>query len=266
MADGRSAAAYLLGWRWQKQMHRQVAEEPPPVHYTDRDRQAWKRIEDHIKDTEKVKVDDIAGLQLYVDVAQKLAPELAAIYHPEATDPMGNLTIPEILAVVELAAHDLGEMTQDLFARRPPRHHQQPARGRGKAVKWYNRANETFWAVSAVLDPIRTGLRYAARGRDRQVVRDVQGQRFPLALRELRPADGALSGGTVQRPAESRRRALPGVADEQESKPVGLKGHIVLDSDERGPGTGGHDRGHRPGEGGQVEPDQRPARRAPGRH
>ena len=118
-----SAAAYLLDWRWQKQMKRQVAEEPPPLHSTDRDRQAWKRIEDHIKDTDKVKVDDIASLQLYVDVAQKLAPELAAIYHPEAADPMGNLTIPEILAVVETGRPRSGGNDEDLSARRPPGHH-----------------------------------------------------------------------------------------------------------------------------------------------
>ena len=30
------------------------------------------------------------------------------------------------------------------------------------ALKWYQRANQTFWAVSAVIDPVRTGLRYLA--------------------------------------------------------------------------------------------------------
>ena len=155
------ATSYILAWRWQKSMRRQIAEDPPPLHYTERDQAAWKHVEERIRNTEKISIDELSGLQIYVDVAQKMAEELALIYHPHATDPMGKLTIPEMLSVVELAAHDLGEMASTYL---PGGHlitidNMRTAR---TAVKWYKRANTTFWAVSAVLDPVRTGLRYAA--------------------------------------------------------------------------------------------------------
>lgn len=158
---GCIAAAYILAWRWQKSMRRQVADEPPPLHYTDRDEMAWKKIEERIRNTEKISADDLGGIQLYVDEAQGMAKELAAIYHPDATDPVSNLTIPEVLAVVELAAHDLSELAQTYL---PGGHlltldHLRKAR---TAHKWYKRASGTFWAASAVLDPIRTGMRYVA--------------------------------------------------------------------------------------------------------
>src|SRR6516165_6881380 len=104
------ATAYILAWRWQKQMRRGVADEPPPLHYTDRDRLAWKRVEERIRATESVSVDELGDAHRYLDVAKEMAIELAAIYHPDANDPIGSLTIPEMFSVIELAAHDLGEM------------------------------------------------------------------------------------------------------------------------------------------------------------
>jgi uncharacterized protein len=155
------AGAYVLAWRWQKGMRRQIADEPPPLHYTDRDELAWKHVEERIRNTDKVTVDELSGLQLYVDEAQGMARELAAIYHPEATDPVSNLTLPEVLGVVELAAHDLGDIAKTYL---PGGHlltldHVRQAR---QAHKWYKRASTTFWAASAVIDPIRTGMRYLA--------------------------------------------------------------------------------------------------------
>jgi predicted GTPase len=155
------AAAYVLAWRWQRGMAREVAEEPPPLHYTERDRAAWKKVEERIRATETLSADDLGNTHLYVDVATQMATELAEVYHPNATDPVGNLTVPEMLSVVELAAHDLSEMVQTYI----PGGHlltiDQMRRAR-QAVKWYKRANNAFWAASAVFDPIRTGLRFAA--------------------------------------------------------------------------------------------------------
>jgi hypothetical protein len=155
------ALAYVLAWRWQRGTLRQVADEPPAEHYTDRDRLAWKLIEARIRETEKLDVEKLAGMEVYTEVAQKLAPELAAIYHPEASDPVGNLTLPEVLAVVELAAHDLGQLARTHL---PGGHiatldHFRRAR---KAVDIYQKVRNTYWAAAAVIDPIQTGLRYLA--------------------------------------------------------------------------------------------------------
>jgi uncharacterized protein len=231
------AGAYVLGWRWHKKSRRQIADEPPPMHYTDRDRLAWKRVEDHIKETEKVSVDDLGGLQLYVDVAQNLTRELAAVYHPEASDPIGNLTIPEMLAVVELAAHDLGKMAQSYL----PGGHLvtiDNVRQARKAVKWYQRANQTFWAVSAVIDPFRTGLRYLASraglGKPMELFKDnVFLWLYANYVRQIGHYLVELYSGRLKVGVERYRELLA----EQEaptpepSKPIGADGIIVLNGD-----------------------------------
>ena len=40
----------------------------------------------------------------YVQTGQDMALELARFYHPGAADPLGERTVPEVLAVIELAA------------------------------------------------------------------------------------------------------------------------------------------------------------------
>jgi uncharacterized protein len=227
------ASAYVLGWHWHKSMRRQMTAEPPPLHYTDRDRLAWKRIEDHIKETEKVSVDDLAGLQLYVDVAQKLTQELAAIYHPGARDPIGKLTIPEMLAVVELASHDLGKMAQTYL----PGGHLvtiDNVRQARTALKWYQRANQTYWAVSAVMDPVHTGLRYlAARtglGKPMELFKDnVFLWLYANYVRQIGHYLVELYSGRLKVGVERYRELR--AEQEEPSKPVGRDAIIVLDGD-----------------------------------
>ncbi|MDY3563778.1 GTPase domain-containing protein [Gemmata sp. JC673] len=153
--------AYLFGSHWQKAAKRRVAEEPPPLHYTDRDRLAWKTVEERIHGAEKAPDLEPGRLYLYVDVAKGLAEELAAVYHPNAANPIGNLTIPELLTVVELAAHDLGELSRTYL---PGSHlitieHFRQVKA---AAKWYQLGRQALWAVSAAVDPVQTGIRYAA--------------------------------------------------------------------------------------------------------
>src|SRR3989442_791402 len=90
-----------------------------------------------------------------------MAQELAAFYHPGAADPVGNLTVPEILAVIELAAHDLGELVEKHL----PGGHLLTINDWKRAhslTKWYNTASNLWWIVSAFINPLETGARYAA--------------------------------------------------------------------------------------------------------
>src|SRR5919199_4637517 len=48
------ALAYILAWRWQKQLRRRQAEEPEHLHWTDRDRLAWKTVEERVKAAEAI--------------------------------------------------------------------------------------------------------------------------------------------------------------------------------------------------------------------
>src|SRR5439155_7421549 len=99
--------------------------------------------------------------QAYFDTAREMAVELAHFYHPTSSDPLGRVTIPEILAVIELATHDLGELVDQYL----PGGHLLTInywRQADRAVDWYRKANNIYWAVAAVFNPIQTVIRYLA--------------------------------------------------------------------------------------------------------
>src|SRR5688572_20113652 len=155
------ALAYILAWRWQKQIRARQAEEPPPLHWTDRDRLAWKSVEERVKAVDGIDGEKFGDPRFYFDTAQEMAQQLARVYRPEATDPVGIVTVPEILTVVELASHDLNELARTYV---PGSHlmtvdHWRTAR---KAVDWYRQAANVYWVASAVFDPIKTAARYVA--------------------------------------------------------------------------------------------------------
>jgi predicted GTPase len=156
------AVAYVLGWYWaRKQSLLPPPDFNPPVASTDRDRQAWQLVAERAKQASQLPPDKLLELQFYVSTAQEMALELARSYHPGAIDPIGKLTIPEILAVVELAAHDLSELVDQYL---PGGHlltfnHLRQAR---RAADWYQTANKLYWIVAALFSPVQTGLRYAA--------------------------------------------------------------------------------------------------------
>src|SRR5713101_7636185 len=99
---------YVLAWYWQsKKMLLRPVDFTSPLHWTDRDQEAWILVKARADRAAAVTPDQMAQFQFYVDTAQEMAVELAHFYHPKVKDPIGALTIPEILAVVELAAHDM---------------------------------------------------------------------------------------------------------------------------------------------------------------
>lgn len=157
-----AALGYYLGWHWQRkhQLLRPIDFEVP-IHWTERDLQAWKRIEARGKAVASIDPAKFTDLQYYVTVAEDMAKELAVFYHPNAKDPIGNLTIPEILAVVELASHDLAELVDQYL----PGGHMLTISDyllARKATRWYTTATNIYWAVSALFSPVNTGIRYAA--------------------------------------------------------------------------------------------------------
>jgi predicted GTPase len=158
---GSLALAYFLAWRWQRRKKLLPRAETPPLHWTDRDHAAWKLVEARAAAMEKVDPDRFAESQFFFDIAHEMALELARFYTPNADDPFGPLTLPEILAVVELAAHDMSELVGQYL----PAGHiltiNDWKRAR-QAADWYRRASNVYWATAAVLNPVQTALRYAA--------------------------------------------------------------------------------------------------------
>jgi len=164
--SGSVAAGYFLAWYWlrQKQLWKPL-DLSPPMHWTDRDREAWKLVEARAKTVAVQNPGEFHELQFYVDVAQEMALELAKFYNPKAADPVSLRTVPEILAVIELATRDLAVLVAEnvpgshLMTIKDWRWAQETAK---KAQTWYRNANNVWWLASAILSPVDTGVRYAA--------------------------------------------------------------------------------------------------------
>jgi predicted GTPase len=156
------AAGYLLAWRWQKQkrlLH--PVDLNPPLYWTDRDRQAWHLVEARAKNAAQLPPKQLSEIDVYIETAKDLSLELARFYHPATADPMASLTIPEMLAVAELASRDLAELVDQYL----PGGHLLTVRDWRLArqmTEWYTTASNVYWLVAAVFSPVNTAVRYVA--------------------------------------------------------------------------------------------------------
>jgi predicted GTPase len=156
------ALGYLLGWHWQR--NKQLLKPPdfaPPMQWTERDRSAWKLVEARALEAEKVEpADKLMDPAFYQKTSEEMALQLAQFYHPGAKDYVGRLTVPELLAVGELVAHDLAEMVDQYV----PGSHLMTINDwkRAKqAIDWVPAATNVYWLVSALFNPVQTAIRYA---------------------------------------------------------------------------------------------------------
>jgi predicted GTPase len=153
---------YFLAWYWQRQ--RSLLRPPDfetPTRWTERDAQAWKLVEARTRAAADVPMAKLSEVAYYLDTAKEMAQELAAFYHPGARDPVAWLTVPEVLAVIELASHDLAVLVDSYL----PGGHLLTVgdwRRARQLTDWYQTASNIYWAATALFSPVETGLRYAA--------------------------------------------------------------------------------------------------------
>ena len=154
-----SALILMRFWRtrWK------ILQSPKPKnvpHWTPRDRDAWAIVEKKARAGENLDQERLLRPQMYFDLALELASELAVVYHPKSSDPVENLTIPEILAAAQLVFEDLAKMVDQyvpaghLLTIKHWRHLSQ-------VPKWYERFSKVYWPVSAVFAPATVVARYA---------------------------------------------------------------------------------------------------------
>src|SRR5262249_50304263 len=149
-----ASLSYFLAWYWLRK-NRLLAppDQGPPLHWTDRDREAWKLVEVRAEQLGGQERTEFYSLAHYGSLGQEMAVELGRFYHPNAADPLGAATVPEVLAVVELAAHDLQEMVDEAI---PGSHVMTVNDWRWtrdvalKATDWYSKASYLWWAAAAV--------------------------------------------------------------------------------------------------------------------
>ncbi len=153
-------AFFLLRW-WKKYFAPPDVSSEIPMHWTPRDQAAWKLVLERSKSLGQIPPDDLTRIQFYVDTATQLSLEIAHVYHPKAKDPVSQLTIPEILAALELVFEDLAELVDDYV----PASHLMTVnhyRHLAKIPKWSNTLSKFYWPISAILAPQTVVARYAA--------------------------------------------------------------------------------------------------------
>lgn len=159
---GSMIVGYLLMWYWQSRRQLLRPLEPgAPMHWTKRDRQAWEMVQARANSAADLSPEKLSDPAFYLETSRSMAEELAAFYHPQASDPVGRLTVPELLAAVELASHDLAEMIK----RYVPGGHLltiDSLRQARKMTDWYDTARNAYWLVSALFNPLNTAVRFAA--------------------------------------------------------------------------------------------------------
>jgi predicted GTPase len=157
---GSMGLAYFLAWRWTRKRGMLPATDiPPPEYWTDRDRIAWEKVDAKARSFQSVTLEQISTPQHYADLAVELATEMGNIYNPG--DPFGHLTLPEVLACIELAAADLNGMVQ----RYVPGVHLirlKDTKRAQKAYDWYKTGMDVYWAGAVLYAPVAAGLRYLA--------------------------------------------------------------------------------------------------------
>ncbi|MFQ3651478.1 MAG: GTPase [Gemmataceae bacterium] len=159
-------AAMFLGWylAWYWQSSRSLLL-PPEIevepHFTARDEQAANLVEARARQSVREQSEQLTNPDFYIQSARELADELARFYNPKATDAVDRLTVPEILAAVELAAEDLA----DLVSKYAPGGHLLTVgdlKNAAKLASYYDTGMAAYWGILAVFDPINTALKYAA--------------------------------------------------------------------------------------------------------
>lgn len=152
--------AWFLAWWWtRKRLLLPPVDMNPPMHWTERDKEAWKIVE--ARAGVVLTREQLTDLATYHDSAADLALEIARFYQPKANDPFGRLTVPEILAVVELASQDLTQ----LVATYVPGSHLLTIdqwKSTTQLVDWFQKANNLYWVISGIFAPLETAAKYIA--------------------------------------------------------------------------------------------------------
>ncbi len=145
--------ACLLNRLWQTRERRiESRDRENEPHWTPRDEAAQKHVEEKQLQVKEIDAESLIDPHFYLQTGMDLAEEISRHYHPQAEDPISNLTLPEIVAAVHLAIEDVEVWINDYV---PGSHLLTLKQWKGltKAPKWYRRASNVGWAASILLNP-----------------------------------------------------------------------------------------------------------------
>src|ERR1041385_3226997 len=69
---GCFALAYFLAWYWQRNQQLLKIDFTPPLHWTERDQNAWKLVEARAKAGDKIAPDKLTNFEFYAETAKEM--------------------------------------------------------------------------------------------------------------------------------------------------------------------------------------------------
>jgi hypothetical protein len=152
-----------LAARWTRNVHTIM---PPldwesPRTFSPRDREAWRIVEREAETGEKISMEGLVDPELYTNTGRRLLKDLARFYHPNASDPLDEVPLVELLTAIELAADDLAQLSRqipggDLITLSHWRRAVQVA-------NYISKANDIYSMVSPILNPLSGLVRLGTR-------------------------------------------------------------------------------------------------------
>jgi predicted GTPase len=158
--------SYFLASRWTRRSAGLPGTEVPPENYwTQRDKLAWEKVRAKASSYDKVTTDQLADPKHYTDLALDLAVQVGDVYTPGAVSgpeqAFDQVTLPELMTCVELAAADLNDLVQRYVPGSHMLRIKDMKRAR-KATDYYKIGQNVYWAGSALVNPIDTAMRFFA--------------------------------------------------------------------------------------------------------
>ncbi len=106
----------ILAMRWTKIRNPLM---PPldwdsPQTFSPIDRDAWKLVRSEAELGESLTYESLMGGDVYVETGRKLLRRVAEHYHPDATNPLDDVPLVELLTAIELASEDLAKLSRQV--------------------------------------------------------------------------------------------------------------------------------------------------------
>lgn len=133
------------------------------IHWTPQDHMAATIVTEEQKRIDEATAAQLVAVDFYQQLTLDLATKLARHYHPTATDPMGSLSVVELLAICHLVSDDLETWFQAYV---PGSHLITVSQWRTleNVPGWWNTLSNLGTVASAILDPSKIPRYIAMRG------------------------------------------------------------------------------------------------------